>query len=378
METPPENRGMPVTHVAAILVALVVLGLLGLKISSEKQEQEVISEAPVVQPGALPLADTNMAAGWKGTLVMLNDYSIGETGFDQLVADRIYSPRLMHASYYSGPVQFMLASNFVVQLNRWNSSQEVRQFGEVAKTIAMTAPATNSQQVFSQFARMPGGQLILEARKEPKMMMEFNRLTLLRTEQLFAREIIHRLSASYHDEWKLPPAPDGPIEMPEVPAVTGMDVFKQIVAHRVRQWELNGVRYFFSLAGSPKFDTQVRAMFPAANKPLYLHAMNATIDPVKRRFRTVTALSPVNGASRSDGTFHTVLAASTNGAVSLVEFTGALPRAKLYADWIVEADDKAAHELLFSPGFDPQHRIVLHANQGSPEQPARAGCSGLP
>ena len=68
METPPENRGMPVTHVAAILVALVVLGLLGLKISSEKQEQEVISEAPVVQPGALPLADTNMAAGWKGTL----------------------------------------------------------------------------------------------------------------------------------------------------------------------------------------------------------------------------------------------------------------------------------------------------------------------
>ncbi|MGB0579707.1 MAG: hypothetical protein ACPGVU_08415 [Limisphaerales bacterium] len=374
METPSsENRGLPVTHIFAILVALVVLGLLGLKISSDKKEQEVVSEAPVVQPGALPLSDTNVAAGLKGTLVMLNDYSVGDTGLDQLVADRIYSPRLMHASYYSGPVEFMLASNFVMQLNSWNSSQQVRQFGEVAKTIAMSQPGTNSQQVFNQFARVPGGQLILQARKNPKSMIEFNRLTLLRTEQLFAREIIHRLSSSYHDEWELPPAPDGPIEMPETPALTGMDVFKQILAHRVRQWELNGVRYFFCLAGSPKFSGQVQSMFPAANKPLYVHAMNATIDPVKRRFRTITPCAPINGDARSDGGFNTILMPSTNGVVALVEFRGALPRFKLYADWIAEADDQAAHDLLFSPGFDPQNRILLQAAKGSPEQPARAG-----
>lgn len=372
MDTPSESRGMPVTHIAAILVALVVLGLLGLKITSNKQQEEV--EAFVVQPGALPFAEASMAEGLEGAMALLNDYAIGNTGLDQLVADRIYAPRLRHASQYAGPVQFNLASNFMMQINGYRTSTELQSFGQTAKTIAMTKPSTNSQQVFEQFARIPGGQLVLQSRGNPEMLMEFTRLTMARTEQTLSRETIMQMTAAYHTDWSLPPAPDGPIELPAASAMIDGDGFKQALAHRLRQWELNGVRYLFCLSGSPKFSEKVRAMFAAAIKPLYEHAMNATLDPVKRRFRTVAGLSPINGQEmRADGSYNTVLVPSTNGTVSLVEFTGALPRAKLYADWLVDTNDASAHQLLFSPGFDPQSRVVLQGDPGQPEQPARTG-----
>ena len=372
MDSPSENRGLPVTHIAAILVALVVLGLLGLKVTSDRQEQGA-AEAAIVQPGALPLGELNTAAEFKGTLALLNDYSVGETGLDQLVADRIYGPRVLNASQYEGPVQFTLASNFVMQLNAWSTPMEVQSFGHIARTIAMHGEqGTNGQQVVEQFARMPGGRLILQARRDPQLMMEFNRLTRLRTEQLQSYKIIADMTRAFHQEWQLPPAPDGPVAMPESPVELGVDVFKQTLAHRLRQWELNGIRYFLCLGGSPKFSAQVQSMFPADTRPLYGHAINATVDPIKRRFRTVMALSPVSRDSVGpDGTAGSVLVPSTNGIISLVEFTGALPRAKLYADWIVETNDARAHEILFSPGFDPQNTVVMQAEIAQPEQPAR-------
>jgi hypothetical protein len=49
----------------------------------------------------------------------------------------------------------------------------------------------------------------------------------------------------------------------------------------------------------------------------------------------------------------------TNGPFALFEFTGALPRAKLYANWQVSTNDQAALDQLASPSFDPENNVLV-------------------
>ena len=61
---------------------------------------------------------------------------------------------------------------------------------------------------------------------------------------------------------------------------------------------------------------------------------------------------------------------SPDGALALFEFTGALPRAQLYAHWQVATNDAAALQLLSDAAFDP-HGTVLVA-EGIPAPSADA------
>src|SRR5262249_31148759 len=48
-----------------------------------------------------------------------------------------------------------------------------------------------------------------------------------------------------------------------------------------------------------------------------------------------------------------------NGPFALFEFTGALPRTKLYSNWQVRTNDQAALEELLSPAFDPERSVLV-------------------
>jgi hypothetical protein len=50
-----------------------------------------------------------------------------------------------------------------------------------------------------------------------------------------------------------------------------------------------------------------------------------------------------------------------NGELAVIEFTGALPRAKLYSNWQVNRSDEETLQRLASPSFDP-HQSVLVAD----------------
>lgn len=50
---------------------------------------------------------------------------------------------------------------------------------------------------------------------------------------------------------------------------------------------------------------------------------------------------------------------ATNGVYALIEFTGALPRAKLYANWQVNTNDQATLKELASPAFDPAQMVLV-------------------
>ena len=102
-----------------------------------------------------------------------------------------------------------------------------------------------------------------------------------------------------------------------------------------RRWQLTNTRYLLGLAG-------------------FLEPLNQQIDPAQKRFRIHTVF---DFSQSPNGTILTQTNAA--GRFALFEFTGALPRAKLYANWQVASDDPAALQLLASPAFNPEQSVLV-------------------
>jgi len=110
-----------------------------------------------------------------------------------------------------------------------------------------------------------------------------------------------------------------------------------------RRWQLTNNRYLLGPAG-------------------YLEVMNSQLDPVQRRFRIVKRFNIV--LKPGVGEFHQRLEELTavendNGDYALFEFTGALPRAKLYSRWQVSTNDVTTLKTLASPDFNPQQTVLV-------------------
>ena len=119
-----------------------------------------------------------------------------------------------------------------------------------------------------------------------------------------------------------------------------------------RRWELSNTRYLLG---------------PAALLDLY----NAQFDPEQHRFRVIKRFDVVLKPGVEE--FHQRLEELTavpsednNGKYStfckdlaLFEFTGALPRAKLYSNWQVSTNDEATLKLLADKNFDPQQTVLV-------------------
>ena len=99
--------------------------------------------------------------------------------------------------------------------------------------------------------------------------------------------------------------------------------------------------------------------------------MNSQLDPVQRRFRIVKRFDVVLKPGVEE--FHQRLEELTavpsednNGKyptfckdLALIEFTGALPRAKLYSHWQVNTNDEATLKMLADKNFDPQQTVLV-------------------
>jgi hypothetical protein len=112
-----------------------------------------------------------------------------------------------------------------------------------------------------------------------------------------------------------------------------------------RHWQLTNTRYLLGPAG-------------------YLDMLNEQLDPPQRRFRIIqrfmVRLKP--GVEE----FHQRLEELTGvpddtGDCALFEFTGALPRVKLYARWQVSTNDNATLQTLASANFDPEKTVLVSA-----------------
>jgi len=109
-----------------------------------------------------------------------------------------------------------------------------------------------------------------------------------------------------------------------------------------RYWQLSNTRY---LVGDASF----------------LTFLNRKLDPERQRFRIRDRfdLKTKSGAPhpRDWSDFSTEFA--TNGDYAVFEFTGALPRAKLYANWQVNLNDEDALRHLSDPAHNPEQTVLV-------------------
>ncbi|HEX3856351.1 MAG TPA: YfhO family protein [Verrucomicrobiae bacterium] len=124
-----------------------------------------------------------------------------------------------------------------------------------------------------------------------------------------------------------------------------------------RLWELSNTRYLLGPAG-------------------FLDAFNTQFDPGKNRFHIVQRFNvlPRPGIAIPDGISPEQYAyylppdkvtafPNTDGSYALFDFTGALPRAKLYSNWQVNTNDQAVLKTLADLDFDPAKTVLVSTPQ---------------
>ena len=113
-----------------------------------------------------------------------------------------------------------------------------------------------------------------------------------------------------------------------------------LATNLVRLWELTNTKFVCGMAGQ------------------FVEALNQQLDPAQQRFKLHTRFnffqSPSSGAIGAR--------VEENGPFALIEFTGALPRAKLFTQWEVNTNTAATLARLAAPGFNP-HQAVLVSDE---------------
>lgn len=124
-----------------------------------------------------------------------------------------------------------------------------------------------------------------------------------------------------------------------------------------RQWQLTNTRYLLG---------------PAA----FLDLLNHQFDPAHQDFRIAERFDivPKPGVVRLTKLEELTAVLSTNGPFALFEYSGALPRAKLYSNWQISTNDQATLDELANASFDPAKTVLVSGGvapaTGTTNQPA--------
>jgi hypothetical protein len=113
-----------------------------------------------------------------------------------------------------------------------------------------------------------------------------------------------------------------------------------------RLWELTNTRYLLGAAG-------------------FLNVLNTQLDPGKERFRIAERFDVVGktNVTQPTGLEDLTAAQSPDGELAVFDFTGALPRAKLYSDWQVNTNDQTVLKTLADLNFDPSKTVLISTPQ---------------
>jgi len=123
------------------------------------------------------------------------------------------------------------------------------------------------------------------------------------------------------------------------------------LAPATRLWQLTNTRYIFGGA----------QLEPALN---YLGTP-------KNSFRTLMRmdLAPKRDYSQVEDAGDLTVKTNSQGSLALIEFTRALPRAKLFANWQI-MEDSAVLQTLASPQFDPEKTVLVAKDEPALPVPA--------
>jgi hypothetical protein len=129
---------------------------------------------------------------------------------------------------------------------------------------------------------------------------------------------------------------------------------QQDLSPAVRMWRLTNTRYLLADA----------RLTPA---------LNQMAEP-KNSFTNVMLMDivPKPGVEHIRDAGDLTVKTNDNGAVALIEFTKALPRAKLYSNWQVTNDDETLKKLN-STEFDPDNTVLVAVDTPVTEKPGQPG-----
>ncbi len=124
----------------------------------------------------------------------------------------------------------------------------------------------------------------------------------------------------------------------------------------VREWQLTNTRFFLGMSGQ------------------FLDMLNQQLDPVEKRFKQHTAFKivPKAGISQPTRLEELTMIPDPQGEYALIEFTGALPRAKLYSQWQVSTNSDSTLKTLADPAFNPATTVVLEQGEAVPNPSTNA------
>ena len=110
----------------------------------------------------------------------------------------------------------------------------------------------------------------------------------------------------------------------------------------LRLWQLTNTRYFLGAAA-------------------IISVLNGRVDPAHHQFRIADRFNivPKPGVLEVTNIAQLTDESADKGAYALVEFTGALPRAKLYSNWQVVTNKQAALDRIASDSFAPEETVVV-------------------
>ncbi len=156
------------------------------------------------------------------------------------------------------------------------------------------------------------------------------------------------------------------IQAPRMPAMDKlfMNAFlptNQAVAMRpARLWQLTNTRYILAQSG-------------------FVELLNSQLDPVQHRFKIAETFNFVAKQAAPTVRLEDITTVvETNGAFAIIEFSGALPRAKLFSQWQTISDEHKVIETLLDPAFDPWQKVVVAAPiKTTPSTNAEPGTSQI-
>ena len=122
----------------------------------------------------------------------------------------------------------------------------------------------------------------------------------------------------------------------------------------VREWQLTNTRFFLGLNGQ------------------FISMINDQLDPALKRFKLHTAFKivPKEGVMKAEKLEDLTMTPDPNGEYALIEFTGALPRAKLFSNWQISTNSDSTLKTLTEPAFDPFSSVIIEGDTAGIPAPA--------
>jgi hypothetical protein len=129
------------------------------------------------------------------------------------------------------------------------------------------------------------------------------------------------------------------IDIPQEPRMSAdKAAYRTAIGNNIiRLWELTNTRYLFGQASG------------------FVEQLNQQLDGNRSRFRVVIPFD-MRGQAGREGV---QVVTNAVGPYALIEFTGALPRAGLYSNWEVSAEDTNTLSRIASPSFNPVQTVVV-------------------